>query len=449
MAYRINLLFLFLFTVYLSKAQSFQEICPSSTTNGTIVNCEYYNDTLYATGFFNVICDLPVGYVAKWNEGEWQSTSINITDPGHALKAINDKLYIARYEQSIDSNWVYVYDGNSLEKLGNGVYLTTASGFSELPNIYDIVEYNGNIVACGEFDRVGSESIQGIMQWDGSSWQAMGTGLSDNIAATGPVMFPHQMMVYNNELYVVGNFRNAGGIEVNGVAKWNGVEWTGMGPGFNNTAYSIAVYQNEIIVGGAFTESNGNTLNRIAKWDGSDWVPLEFGFSQPSLMNFIFVHTLKVINNELFIAGGLKEILYEDNSTEECNGIVSYNGSDLNTYMGGVPDNDIEAVCTYNDQLLIGGGVFGNGYSGITDISIGLHDHAQLPEVSVFPNPFEEEIIIDTDHSFVNYEVRNALGEIIDFGLFNKNLQLNVSPGIYFLMLNDGNKIGVQKIIRK
>ena len=189
-----------------ANAQSIQEICPNAVTSGTVVQCTYFNDTLYATGFFDEICDKPVGYMAKWHNNEWQPTPIQLTDPGHALKAINNKLYIARYEESVDSNWVYVYDAGGLQKVGTGIYLTTASGFSELPNIYDVVEYNGTIVACGEFDRVGTEPIEGIMQWDGTEWTAMGSGLSGHIQGTSTVRFPHQLMVHNGELYAAGNF---------------------------------------------------------------------------------------------------------------------------------------------------------------------------------------------------------------------------------------------------
>ncbi len=451
----MNKINLFLICLALSQAlygQSFQEICASSTTNGTIVDCEHFKDTLYATGFFNVICGASVGYLAKWDEGEWKPSSINITDPGHSLRVINDKLYIAKYEESIDSNWVFVYDNGDLQKVGAGVYLTTASGYSELPNIYDVIEYDGNIVACGEFDRVGEASIQGVMQWDGNSWMALGMGLSGNIPQTAPVMFPHQMMVYDDELYVVGNFRNAGGIEVNGVAKWNGTEWQKMGNGFNGTVYSIVVFEDEIIAGGSFTESDGTPLNRIAKWDGTNWGALDFGFTQISSNDFTFVHTLKVIDGELFIGGGLKEITYSDNSSERCNGIVSFVGDTLNTFMGGVPNNDIEAICkTESGQILIGGGVYGNGYSGISEqVNTSIVDHQVLAEVQISPNPFEESITIDTKMEVEQYEIIDEMGKIWARGAFENKIHLNLPSGLYFLKLIDRNKsYSVHKIIRR
>lgn len=448
---KINLFLSCLFITQLVIGQSFQEICGSSTTNGTIVDCQYYNDTLYSIGFFNTICDEPAGYIAKWENNEWIPSSINISDPGHSLRAVDDKLYIAKYEESVDSNWVYVYGNLGLNKLGKGVYLTTASGFSELPNIYDVIEFEGKIIACGEFDKVGDASIHGIMQWDGNNWEEVGEGISGNIQGTAPVMFPHQMMVHNSELYVVGNFKNAGGVEANGIAKWNGTEWMNMGDGFNNTVYSIVVFNDEIIVGGSFTESGGKTLNRIAKWDGSTWGQMDFSFSQPNSNDFIFVHTLKTIDDILYVGGGLKEILYADNSTEICNGIVSFSNDTVNTFMGGVPGKDIEAICKTDDgQLLIGGGVFGAGYSGIIQLNTNIIESDFSSKILISPNPFSRSIAIDTKINFEKYEIMNELGRVIKRGEFENSIELNLPSGIYFLKLVSANKFhSVHKIIKQ
>ena len=437
--------------IQLVIGQSFQEICANSNTNGVLVDFQYYQDTLYATGFFNTICGESAGYIAKWENDGWEPAAISISDPGHALKQINGKLYIAKYVESVDSNWVYVYDNTGLEKLGAGVYLTTASGFSELPNIYDIVEYDGKIVACGEFDRVGSTSIQGIMQWNGNNWEGLGSGLNGNIPATAPVLFPHQMLVHNDELYVIGNFREAGGLQVNGVAKWNGSEWSALGDGFNGTVYSITVFNDEIIAGGSFTQSGGNPINRIAKWDGTNWLPLDFGFTPRTNNDFIFVHTLSVIEDILYLAGGLKEITYADNSTEVCNGIVSYDGNTLNVFNGGVPGNDIEAIAKIeNGQLLIGGGVFGSGYMGISAINTSVREANWSKAVQVFPNPFQQAISINSTLPFENYEITNSMGKLMQRGKYDTDIALTLLPGIYFIRLLGKDKTyAIHKIVKQ
>lgn len=203
-------------------SQGFVELCPSDNMNGTMVHCANVNDTLFGTGFFTNICGSNTSYVAKWDGTTWLPTNIPIPSAGHTLKEINSQFFLGTYVDAVDSNWVYEFDGTNLNKIGEGVYLTTATGFSELANIYDIIEFNNQIYVCGEFDRVGNQSISGIMCWSGTTWEDVGGGLSGNIQGGPPIMYPHQMVVHNNELCVVGNFRYAGGTEVNGVAKWNG-----------------------------------------------------------------------------------------------------------------------------------------------------------------------------------------------------------------------------------
>jgi len=446
---------LLLFTLLLSLsvwAQAIQEVCTTAPPNGTMVDCQYFQDTLYATGFFTQICGESVGYIAKWDSGKWKPSALNISDPGHALKVIDSNLYIAKYVESIDSNWVYVYDGTTLDKLGTGVYLTTASGFSELPNIYDIVEFGGNLIACGEFDRVGGDTIQGIMQWDGTKWSGLGGGLSGNIAQTAPVMFPHKMLVHDGALYVGGNFRTAGGVEVNGIAKWDGTNWSSMGAGFNGTVYSMVVHNGELIVGGSFTESNGTPLNRIAKWDGTDWVALDFGFVPSSGNDFIFVHTLNEIDSVLYIGGGLKQILYADSSTEVCNGIVAYSGDSLNTFMGGVPNNDIEAICKIADgQLVVGGGVFNGGYTGVVEIPITTQiASSPKPEIRVFPNPFTDHIRIQSAVEIDTYELTDLTGRVVARGVFKQEIKVEGTAGMYMLTLHGKNlKYSLHTLIKR
>jgi len=430
-------------------AQSFQHICGGSTTNGTVVDFKQFNDTIYGTGFFNVICNETASHIATWESNTWSEATFSLADPGHSLEVIDNKLFIAKYKESIDSNWVYTYDNLSLEKFGEGVYLTTASSFSNLPHIYDVIDYNGTIVACGEFDRVGQQSINGIMQWTGTQWDSLGNGLSGNIQNTAPVIYPHQMLVHNSELYVVGNFRYAGNIEVNGVAKWDGSQWSALGAGFDGTVYGITVFNNEIIVGGSFTESGSTPLNNIAKWDGSTWVSVGFGFTAPSTNDFIFVHTLKVIDNLLFISGGLKEVTYPDNSTQVCNGIVSFDGNTgglVNDYNGGVPGNDIEAIIeSHSNHLLVGGGVFGTGYTGILDYTADLHNHS-INQLSIFPNPVKDVINISSNCN--EYHLFNSSGKHIKSGSNTNTIHFELEPGIYFLKLIVNNQSSLHKVIK-
>lgn len=434
-----TLLLLMLAPSFLLGQVMIQELCPGAVTNGTVVEFIAYQDELYATGFFNRICSENTDYMAKWDGLQWVPTDWGLSDPGHSFTVYDDKLFIARYEESIDSNWVYYYDGSQLNRMGDGVYLTTATGFSQLPNIYDLVEYQGRLIACGEFDRVGEEVITGIMQWNGTEWEALGSGLSGNIINTAPVMYPHQLFVAGGMLYVIGNFRTAGGLTVNGVAQWNGSSWSAMGEGFNSTVYAITVFQDELYVGGDFTASGSTALNRLAKWSGSEWVAAEFGFTPITVSDYSFIHTLEVIQDELYVSGGLQEVVFSDGTTAPVGGIVRFDGIELETFSGGVPGNDIEAIIPFGEQMLIGGGVFGTGYTGIIDFETGWETIEKNYSIHLYPNPVTTKVYWEFPiEDVVALEIKNSSGQVIHIAsstdLSNGQVDAELwESGVYFL----------------
>ncbi|MBK8723707.1 MAG: hypothetical protein IPL95_16060 [Saprospiraceae bacterium] len=293
---KIIFAFLLLFSVRVNA--QWATVC--NTGNGFVDNFENYNNELYATGFFTTICGVSCNYVAKYNGTNWQPVGNGFPNAGHHLANIDNELYGVAYQPKKDSNWVYKFDGTNFIKLGEGTYLTNAVvGFSQTNNLYNLIKYNGKIIACGEFDRVGKKVIKGIMQWNGTQWDSLGSGLSGNISGTAPVMYPHDLCIYGNDLIVSGNFKNAGGQLVNGIARWDGSQWHSMGQGFNSTVYSICTFNGELYAGGDFTMTGTTTLNYIAKWNGTNWVSPGFSLYYNSNSSYTFIHTLKVINNQL------------------------------------------------------------------------------------------------------------------------------------------------------
>ena len=76
-------------------------------------------------------------------------------------------------------------------------------------------------------------------------------------------------------LYAGGNFDTAAGVPAKGIAKWDGVAWSPLSSGFNNTAYALAVFDSgpgpELYAAGDFTIAGGVTAWAIAKWNGVAW----------------------------------------------------------------------------------------------------------------------------------------------------------------------------------
>jgi hypothetical protein len=111
------------------------------------------------------------------------------------------------------------------------------------------------------------------------------------LLGTGTVGSVHALAVYENpffpgfeHLYVGGSFSSSGG-GFGGpfIARWNGSEWSGLGPpggGLDGPVHALQVFRDgegfltHLYAGGGFTTAGGTTVNRIAQWDGFLWSEL-------------------------------------------------------------------------------------------------------------------------------------------------------------------------------
>jgi len=167
-------------------------------------------------------------------------------------------------------------------------------------------------------------------------------------------------------LYAGGKFVEAGGIQVNYIAKWDGVQWSALeGPsgfGVNHHVYSLAVYDDgggeTLYVGGRFTEASGITVNRIVRWDGAVWEPL-YGPSEIGLNSSVSAMTVYddgegatlVLGGSFTVAGGIP-----------VNRIAKWDGATLSSLDGnsglGVND-DVSSLAEFDGgsgkELFAGG----------------------------------------------------------------------------------------------
>src|SRR5207244_3038096 len=117
--------------------------------------------------------------------------------------------------------------------------------------------------------------------WDGTQWSALGLGIGHG--------FPdsvYSIAMQGSNLYVGGEFTNAGPIAVANIMKWDGHTWSSVGAGaytidpFGQVAGSVralTVSGSEIYAGGAFTTAGTTPVNNLAKWDGNGWAALGSG----------------------------------------------------------------------------------------------------------------------------------------------------------------------------
>jgi hypothetical protein len=137
----------------------------------------------------------------------------------------------------------------------------------------------------GIFTQVGGQTVNKIARWNGATWSALagpqGTGLE---VGKLDALYSHSGRE-GNSLYAGGNFVFAGGIEAWGAGRWSGTRWWPMsgpsGTGINTFGANIDVFAEysdgeapALYAGGSFEFAGGIRVNRVARWNGIEWSAL-------------------------------------------------------------------------------------------------------------------------------------------------------------------------------
>lgn len=434
----------------------FDPLCPGQITSGYVVDFAEYEGSLYVTGLFGRICNKLAKSIVRWDGTTWQTltnSGVGTVDAGHALEVIGGKLYLAKYEWNIDSNWLVRIENNTMRKVYPGFYRTNPNpNLNQVPILYDVVEYKQQIIVSGEFDRAGNQVVRGVARYANNTWQPLGEGLSGYLPNTYDLIAPHGMLVWNDNLYVAGNFLKAGSVTANGVAQWDGTEWHAMGAGFDKAVYGFGSFQGALYACGEFTASGNTPLNGIAKWDGTAWVDPGFGLVRSDPNEVYYVHSLRTIGDKLYVLGGFKKAVIQGD-TLDCSAIVAFDGTKLDVLGGGVPNFDAEAIIPYKQGILVGGGIV-NGSSGyIATYGVTTDVAAPEPEAAweVFPNPVSDRLSIRSKEMDVfSFVLTDALGQIVLTGKSTAALDLSeFAPGVYFLSIETLHKRMAHKVIRR
>lgn len=299
---------------------------------------------LVAGGQFKVADGNPVNYIAKWDGSSWSGFGTGMTNAFSGFNSVdalcyfNSSLYAAGNFGSangVPASNIAQWTGTTWAALGSGTN----------SEIDALAEYNGKLYAGGWFSTAGGVSASRIAEWNGSSWASMGTGIT-NTSIYGSAVFA--LAAYNGELYAGGPMEFAGGVSVNGIAKWNGTSWSALAPGFinGNAQYNgvlaLCVYNNELYVGGRFSVSHGSAANYIAKWNGTNWSTLGNGMND-------YVFSLTVYNGVLYAAGA-----FTTADGIPANHIAKWNGIKWDS-VANYSNNYIDGLGTYNGCLYAGG----------------------------------------------------------------------------------------------
>ena len=319
------------------------------------------NGNLYAGGRFVVAGSAVANYIAKWDGAAWSplaggvSGAPNDTSIWSLAVDSSNHLYAGgrfAFAGGIAANNIAKWNGGSWEALGSGI-----SGCNPSPSGCETVvsalaiDHDGNVYAGGNFLTAGGVTVNGIAKWNGSSWQALGGGVSGGSAWVFALALD-----INGNLFVGGNFVTAGGTAVNNVAEWNGSSWQPLGNGTGGAypgIYALAVDgSSNLYAGGYFTTIGGVSASRVAKWNGSNWQavgsPIPLGSAYSCAIN-----ALAVSGNTLY-AGGFFNSPYCSSSQDY---LAAWNGSSWSA-LGSGTNNSINALAVDQNGNLYSGGVF-------------------------------------------------------------------------------------------
>jgi hypothetical protein len=312
--------------------------------DGRIEALTVYNGDLIAGGYFYSAGGIPASSIASWNGTSWSPLGLGFGGGFvGALTVFRGDLVAGGgfTEGGGDpGNSIARWNGDSWISLGSGVSGGYEGGCGL---VYVLATYNGDLIAGGNFSHAGDVVANNIARWDGTSWNAMGSGLISGFV--GQISYVSALTVYNGSLIAGGHFTYANNWVWN-VARWDGTSWSPLGSGMDNDLSVLTVYGGDLFAGGVFTQAGGNWASHIARWDGASWHPVDAGIDSN-------VFDLTAYNADLVAGGGFHEA--GDNA---ANFIARWDGTSWNALGSGTDDN-IYAVFPY-DEALIAGGNFRN-----------------------------------------------------------------------------------------
>jgi hypothetical protein len=233
---------------------------------------------LYVGGSFAAAGGVPVNSIARWDGAHWTAvpaaslygeiTAMTVFDDGSG-----PRLYVATL-----GYYVWKWNGQTWTPLPGSSLIN--QGPVHALGVFD--DGSGPaLYACGLFTSIGSTAANSIARWNGSSWSALGSGL------TGPpdAVEPFALCVFDDgsgpALYVAGVFDHAGGVSATNIAKWDGSTWSPLGGGVTGALFSLTTFDDgsglALYAGGGFSSAGGSPANGVAKWDGASWTALGVG----------------------------------------------------------------------------------------------------------------------------------------------------------------------------
>jgi trimeric autotransporter adhesin len=360
---------------------------------GEVLALAVHQGDLVVGGGFVQAGGVTANGIARWNGAEWSSFAAGIAGMVSALATYDGDLVAAGHfgeASGVTVNSIARWDGERWLSLGTGV-----EGFWGGPGwVYALAVYEGELIAGGTFSYAGEVSVLDIARWDGERWAPIDVvfvrdegvwGLTvhrgELIAASPAPPFVRSwngstssilpglqgevftLGAYEDLLLAGGSFHRAGASPVDGVAGWNGIEWSpalldesvsdrGVGDPLWSQVEALIVFDGDLIVGGEISQAGGVLVDGLARWDGRRWSPFESGGDGG---RFFTVRALELYQGDLVASGQFLEA----GNFPFKNVVARWDGTQwlaLSGPSGTGFDGEVVALSAIDGSLVAGGG---------------------------------------------------------------------------------------------
>ena len=212
-------------------------------------------------------------------------------------------------------------------------------GLAGTTNYNQALAVNHGTLVAGGFGTPSTNASLNL--WDGNQWSALGIFNNGNSAA-----YIYDAAFVGSTLYAAGVFTNVNGTFINGLARWDGATWTGLG--FSGTGLSLATSGSDLYVGGNFllVDGAGMVMTNVGRWDGSAWHALGGGLSGNG---FTYVRVMALNGGSLYAGGS-----FTSSGPQAITNLAVWNGSTWSA-VGGGANGIVYGLGAYGGNLYAGG----------------------------------------------------------------------------------------------
>jgi trimeric autotransporter adhesin len=261
--------------------------------NPAIFALTYHDQKLFAGGAFNMIGGIAATNIAVFDGKRWSSLDNGIggtcDENGlgevYCIAAAGRKIYAGGFFHRAGTTTatnIAVWDGLRWSSLGPGLsggfygrlnFFESAEGAVLYSGtVYDIRVRGNEVIAGGDVGMAGTNLVGNLARWDGSTWSAIGGGVSSSSERDPPIVT--QILFNTGDLIVAGWFDHAGGVAAEHIARWDGKHWHPLGKGLSAQSSALASWHGDLFVGGDFGVAGNVQAPFVARWDNSEWSAL-------------------------------------------------------------------------------------------------------------------------------------------------------------------------------